>query len=119
MNPRHPALKKLHFRSTEAEVNQAMQKAGAPNYRYAKDAEFRDFVLRDIQTVEQAEAFIGLLNADCHARGYKHDCQKTWALKNLAKKVKKYKYLTPASFLSSARRTCCSCHELCSFALRK
>ena len=120
MNPNHPALKKLHFRSTEKEVDQAMHEAGAPSYRYPKDGDFENFVLKDIKTLEQGKAIIALLNADRHAKdgNRKFSCQKTWRLKNLAKDMKKYKSFSAAWFLSSARRTDCSCHETCSFALK-
>jgi hypothetical protein len=113
----HPALVKLHLRSSEAEVNAAMKAAGCASYEYAKDREFEKYVLRDIHTLEQAKAFIAMLNADCHALGYTHGCQKTWGLTSLARDVKKYHNLSLASHLSSCRRTHCGCHEVGSFAL--
>lgn len=113
----HPAVKALHVRSEEKEVTKALKEAGILNeWGYAKDSEFEQYVLKDIQTPEQAKAFIAMLNADAHAMG-RRDCTKTWGLKNVKRDFKKYSFLTIASLLSASRRTHCGCHLVGSFAL--
>lgn len=116
-NPQHPLVLALHPRSTVVEVETALKAANImADWRYAKDKEFEQYALKDIRTLEQAKAFIAMLNADAHAMGHT-SCAKTWRLKNLWRDVKKYKFLSIASHLSSVRRTCCGCHLTGSFAL--
>ncbi len=115
-----PIFKALHFRSTEQDVTAAIRSVGR-SWDYAKDRGFATFVLRDCLTIEQIEAIIMTLNADAHAMGA-NCCQKTWTIKSFLQHFQKRpsswgKDFKSAELVAPARRTCCGCHEVGSFAL--
>lgn len=131
---KNPALAHLGLRSSVAEVEKAFHNSGLWNeYHYAKDEHF-EFVLRDIDSLKMALGFISELNKDAMKRELNHQkswknrntyidtiptCQKTWGIMSWLEDKQWHKPEYIVIPFAIARRTCCSCHELGSFALRK
>jgi hypothetical protein len=122
-DPNHHAILGLHLRSPENLIARAMHLAGAPAHVYTKDDDFAALVLKDIRNYSHGKALADLLDADRFAmEGNKlFGCHKAASVRSWLKHWRASSFLRnnfPASeYVAKARRVCCGCHELGSFAL--
>jgi hypothetical protein len=115
---------KLDIRTTEKQVEKALrEQGGLSRWDYPKDHHFEWYVLHGINTLQDALDFCELLDrerkqSDPH---YGHlGCHKARGIRSwLQGKRGEFWTADPERIraaMAPHRRTCCGCHETCSFA---
>ncbi len=115
----------VHSRIGEKEFNIFLRAFGVlPNYdwSYSKDHHWQWYNFHDINSVEDALRFADENDAHCRALGgmtKDWGCAKNYQIREwLAKPFWRESVSRIRVVLSCSRRTCCACHETCSYKPR-